>query len=140
MPSQKNQGSDEDKRLALTAISGMGAVLVTVSTATLALSATFLGDLYNGQSRGFLWTGWVLLLVSLLLGLLALGQQINLLAESKLNPRGGLLEYLSLFQLLTVLAGLAFLASFAFDNVTAQKPAKCQQPVVISKALYCPIR
>jgi hypothetical protein len=136
----KNQGADEDKRAALSAIGSMGNVLVTVATASLALSATFLGDLYSGQSRPSLWTGWVLLLVSLLLGLLALGQQINMLAESKLLPRGGSLEVLSLLQLLTVLAGLAFLASFAFDNVTARTPERCKQPVIISKTAYCPVK
>ncbi|UUU24622.1 group II intron maturase-specific domain-containing protein [Streptomyces sp. DSM 40750] len=134
----KNTGNDEDKRLALTAISNMGAVLVTVATATLALSATFPGDLYSGQSRSFLWTGWILLLASLLMGLLALGQQINLLSESKLRPRGGLLEYFSLLQLLSVLVGLVFLASFAFGNVTAKVPERRKRPIIISETMYCP--
>lgn len=122
----------------MVAISGMTTVLTTVSTATLALSATFLGDLYKGQSLTPLWVGWASLAASLVLGFLVMGQQVSLLAESDLRPRRGALEIYALLQLLAMLIGLAFLASFAVDNVTAEEK-KCKQPIVIAKTAYCPV-
>ncbi|MFB7373188.1 hypothetical protein ACFC0D_25450 [Streptomyces sp. NPDC056222] len=136
--SQRNTGSPDDKRAAMLAIISMTTVVSTVSTATLAISATFLGDLYQGQSLTALWVGWALLGVSLILGFLVMGQQVNLLAESDLRPRGGTLEVYAFLQLITVLAGFGFLAAFAVDNVTAEE-RKCKQPIVIAKTVYCPI-
>ena len=111
-----NTGEKEDKKAALTMIGTYATSLLTLATATIALSATFLKNLYQGRDLWALWAAWALLAVSMCAALITLGQNISLLAESDLRPRRGLLEILGLVHLVLVLAGLAFFAFFAVQN------------------------
>ncbi|WAZ20187.1 hypothetical protein STRCI_001286 [Streptomyces cinnabarinus] len=115
---EHNTGEPEDKRAALNTIGTLTNSLITLATGTLALTVALLKSIYGeGDWEWAMWTGWGLLAGSVLLGFVVLGQQISLLAESDLKPRGGLLEWLGLIHLLTVTAGLVLLAIFAQQNV-----------------------
>src|SRR5262249_40939471 len=113
-----NTGGKDDKRAALATIATYTNSLLTLATATIALSATFLKDLYHGQVLWAVLVAWGLLAASMIIAFLALGQNITLFAESDLRPRRGLLEILGLVHLTLVLAGLAFFAFFAVQNST----------------------
>jgi hypothetical protein len=98
--------------------------LLSIATATIALSATFLKNLYEGQFLWALWVAWGLLAASMVAAFITLGQNIGLLAESDLRPRRGLLEILGFVHLVLVLAGLAFFAFFAVQNSTFSTPGQ----------------
>jgi hypothetical protein len=115
---QYNTGDKDDKRAALTMVATYATSLLTLATATIALSATFIKDLYQGQDLWALLMAWGLLAASMVAAFLTLGQNISLLAESDLRPRRGLIEILGLVHLILVLAGLAFFAFFAVQNAT----------------------
>jgi len=117
---QYNAGSEDDLRKALDAISDYIKTLITIATGSVALSATFLANLYHGRAISVLVSAWSVLGISVVFGLVAIGEVIAQLAESSLRPRRGALEYLALLQLLALLAGLALFAWFAVSNVTAK--------------------
>lgn len=116
-----NSGSDDDKRAALKAIGDYTNGLIVLAVGTLALSATLLSNTYAGRSIWTLYAGWASLACSLGIGLLALGQQISMLAESDLRPRRTTLETYSLIQVSLVIGGLVFLGIFAVQNATAHR-------------------
>ena len=93
---QYNTGDKDDKRAALTMVATYATSLLTLATATIALSATFIKDLYQGQDLWALLMAWGLLAASMVAAFLTLGQNISLLAESDLRPRRGLIEILGL--------------------------------------------
>lgn len=113
-----NSGSLDDRRKALDAISDYVKTLITIATGSVALSATFLKDLYHGRALSLLVWAWSLLGASVLFGLVAIGGVVAQLAESDLRPRRGIVEYMALLQLLAALAGLALFAWFAVRNVS----------------------
>jgi hypothetical protein len=108
--------------------------LLTLATGTIALSATFLGNLYRGQDLWTLLVAWALLAASMVVAFLTLGQGISLLAESDLRPRHGLLEGMGLIHLILVLAGLAFFAVFAVQNSTHSAAPKSSPTTTQSTA------
>lgn len=116
----QNSGSADDKRAAMKAIGDYANGLVIVAVGTLALSTSLLGTAYAGRSIWTLYVGWGSLAGSLVAGLLALGEQISMLAKSDLRPRRAALETMSLIQLALVIIGLAFLGYFAVQNVTVR--------------------
>lgn len=118
-----NSGTAEDKRAALASIGIFATSLLTLATAILALSATFLKDLYHGQALGLLIASWIFLTASLVAGTVTLGQQISLLAESDLRPRRSIIELYGLVHFILVLVGLVLFVIFAGINV-ACAPAK----------------
>ena len=111
-----NTGGEEDKRAAHTMIATFVTSLLTLATATITLSATFLQNLYRGQFLWALLVAWGLLAASMLAAFLTLGENISLLAESKLRPRHGRLEGLGLIHFLLVILGLVFFGFFAVTN------------------------
>jgi hypothetical protein len=116
--SQYNQGKEEDRRKALDSIYDYNKTLITLATGTIALSATFLGkDVPHSKGANWLIASWVVLLVSLVIGIIGMGQYISQYAESKLTPRRSGAEYVSLIQILALLGGLACLVYFAVQNV-----------------------
>lgn len=118
MSSEYNQGNDADLRKALDSIYDYNKTLITLATGTIALSATFLGkDLFHGKGVSWLIASWVVLLISIALGIIGLGQYISQYAESQIKPRRSGAEYISLGQVLTLLAGLGCLVYFAVQNV-----------------------
>jgi hypothetical protein len=114
-----NKGSGEDLRKALDAISDYNKTLITIATGTVALTATFLKDLYHGHSINFVVAAWIVLGVSVLAGMISMGDYISQYAETDLRPRRGVAEYASLVQLLCVLTGLGLFGYFAVQNATA---------------------
>ncbi|MBT2491386.1 hypothetical protein J7E96_23250 [Streptomyces sp. ISL-96] len=112
-----NTGIAEDKRAALNSIGTLTNSLITLATGTLALTVALLKNIYGDHLVWAMWLGWGLLAASIFIGVVVLGQQISLLAESALKPRGGLLEWLGLIHLIFVVAGLVFLGFFAAANV-----------------------
>lgn len=117
--SEYNSGDRDDLRKALDAIYDYNKTLITVATGSVALSATFLKDLYQGRSIHLLAISWIVLGVSVLAGMIGMGGYVSQYAESRPRPRRGLPEYASLIQLLGVVVGLSFLAVFAVRNATA---------------------
>lgn len=114
-----NQGSDDDKRAAVSAISDYTKLLITLATGAVALSATFLSQFYRGHwLAGLVWS-WSLLGGSIFFGAIAIGAVISQLAESNVKPRRGALEVLNLAQLLLLLVGVGLFAGFAVANATA---------------------
>jgi hypothetical protein len=93
-------------------------LLVTLATGSIVLSATFLEKFYRGHDRWELIASWTSFGVSVFVGLLVFGQYISQLEAENLKVRRGPLEVLSLIQMATLLAGMAFLALFAVTNVT----------------------
>ena len=92
--------------------------MITLATGTIALSATFLGkDIPHGKSVNWLIASWVVLLVSIVIGIVGMGEYINQYAESKIAPRRSAAEYVSLVQVLALLGGLSCLVYFAVQNV-----------------------
>jgi hypothetical protein len=113
-----NQGADADLRKALDSIYDYGKTLITLATGTVALSATFLGkDLFHGRATSWLIASWISLLVSIVIGIIGMGQYISQYAESDIRPRRSGAEYVSLMQVLTLLAGLVCLVYFAIQNI-----------------------
>jgi hypothetical protein len=113
-----NKGSDEDRRKALDSIYDYNKTLITLATGTVALSATFLGkDLFHGKAVSWLIASWIVLLVSIVIGIVGLGEYISQYAESNIKPRHGTAEIVSLLQILALLAGLALLVYFAVQNI-----------------------
>jgi hypothetical protein len=133
-----NKGSEEDKRAAHTMIATYVTSLLTLATATITLSATFLQNLYRGQVLWALFVAWGVLAGSMVVAFLTLGQNISLLAESDLRPRRGVLEIVGLIHLLMVIIGLAFFAYFAVKNATisaSPRPSSSQHSIGSSQAL-----
>jgi hypothetical protein len=116
--SRYNRGKDEDLRKALDSIYDYNKTLITLATGTIALSATFLGkNVSHSKSVNWLIASWVVLLISIVIGIIGMGQYISQYAESKVAPRRSGAEYVSLFQVLALLGGLACLVYFAVQNV-----------------------
>lgn len=112
-----NQGTDSDLRKALDSIYDYVKTLITLATGTIALSATFLSkDLFNERAASWLVASWIVLLVSILMGIVGMGQYISQYAESDIRPRRSAAEYISLVQVLTLVAGLACLVYFATQS------------------------
>src|SRR3712207_581915 len=108
-----NTGSENDRRKALDSIYDYNKTLITLATGTIALSATFLGEeLYRGVALPFVIWSWATLGMSVLVGVVGLGAYISQYAESDVRPRRGASEYLSLVQVITLLAGLILLGMF----------------------------
>jgi hypothetical protein len=119
-----NKGSIADRKKALDSINDYNKTLITLATGTVALSATFLGtSLYHGASLDSLIASWIVLGVSVFMGLLGLGSYVSQYAESEVKPRRSVLEVFSLLQVLALLAGLGLLGSFAIDNATHSQTA-----------------
>jgi hypothetical protein len=114
-----NQGAGSDLRKALDAVNDYNKTLITIATGTVALTATFLKDLYHGRSINFLVASWSVLGLSVLAGMVSMGDYINQYAETKISPRRGVAEYASLVQFLGVLTGLGLFGYFAVRNATA---------------------
>lgn len=115
---QYNKGNDADLRKALDSIYDYNKTLITLATGTIALSATFLAkDVSHSKSVNWLIASWVVLLISIVIGIIGMGQYINQYAESAVKPRRSGAEYISLFQILALLGGLACLVYFAVQNV-----------------------
>jgi hypothetical protein len=113
-----NTGQPEDLRKALDSFSDYNKLLITIATGTVALSAVFLKDIYKGVALTYLIWSWALLGVSFFLGVVAVGQYINQLAESQIKVRRGLLEVLSLLQFVALMVGLGCFGVFAVQNAT----------------------
>ena len=112
-----NQGNDEDRRKALDSIYDYIKTLITLATGTVALSATFLAkDMPHSNGVRWLVASWIVLGASICAGIIGMGQYIGQYAESNIKPRRSGAEYISLVQVLALLAGLAFLAIFAVVN------------------------
>jgi hypothetical protein len=113
-----NTGTEDDRRRALDSIYDYNKTLITLATGTIALSATFLGrEIPRGGGTAWLVASWVVLLISILLGIVGMGQYINQYAESRIKPRRSGVEYISLAQILILLVGLGCLAYFATQNI-----------------------
>jgi hypothetical protein len=117
--SRYNSGNADDRRKALDSVYEYNKTLITVATGTIALSATFLKDLYAGKALGVLIASWILLALSVFAGMIGMGGYISQYAESDIQPRRALPEFASLAQLLGVVTGLALLGIFAIQNATA---------------------
>jgi hypothetical protein len=114
-----NTGTPEDLRKALEAFAEYNKLLITLATGTVVLSATFLEKFYTGKSLHLLIASWSSLGLSVVLGVITLGESINQLAESRFRIRRGTLEVLSLLQWLSVFAGVGLFAAFVINNVTS---------------------
>jgi hypothetical protein len=113
-----NRGTQSDLRKALDTIYDYNKTLITLATGTIALSATFLDkNLFHGKAAPWLIASWATLLFSILIGIIGMGQYINQYAESRIRPRHSGAEYISLIQVLALLAGLTCLVFFAVQNI-----------------------
>jgi hypothetical protein len=113
-----NKGEEADRRKALDSIYDYIKTLITLATGTIAVSATFLGkDVPHSKSVDWLIASWVVLGISIVIGIVGMGEYINQYAESNIKPRRSFAEVLSFLQVLALLGGLACLAYFAVQNV-----------------------
>lgn len=113
-----NKGNDADKRKALDSIYDYNKTLITLATGTIALSATFLGkDVPHGKEVSWLIASWAVLLLSIIIGIVGMGQYISQYAESDIKPRRSAAEGITLFQMLALVGGLVCLVYFAVQNV-----------------------
>jgi len=120
-----NKGSEQDRRSALQAVAEYTSVLLGLSTGSVVLSATFLDRFYHGEALWLLTSSWSLFALSILLGLLTMGQRIRQLAESELQVRGGSLELTSLLQWTSFLAAVVLFFTFALQNLPTDSSACC---------------
>jgi hypothetical protein len=120
--SEYNKGEPEDRRRALSGAVDYTKLLTTLATGTIVLTATFLGEFYAGHMLSLLIASWAALGLSVLAGLVAFGEYISQLAESKLQVRRGLMEGANLLQWFLLVAGVALFAIFAVSNVTSSPP------------------
>lgn len=131
-----NSGDAADVRKALDSAYDYNKTLITLATATAALSATFLGkDLYYGSHLGTLVTAWVLLGVSMFAGVVGMGGYISQYAESNIKPRRSTVEYSSLVQVLSLMAGLALLA---VQNTSSRTPVPAPSPPSATSQVVSP--
>ncbi|MGW4212045.1 hypothetical protein ACWEIJ_28900 [Lentzea sp. NPDC004789] len=126
-PEGYNSGDTADLRKALDSTYDYNKTLITLATATTALSATFLGkDLYLGSHLGTLIFSWVFLGCSMLAGVVGMGSYISQYAESNIKPRRSAVEYSGLVQVLSLMVGLTLLAVFAVQNTSGRTPVAPQ--------------
>lgn len=123
-----NAGEPSDLRKALDSVYDYNKSLITVATGTVALSATFLKDLYAGEALGLLIAAWTTLGVSVFAGMIGMGAYVSQYAESDLRPRRALPEYASLVQLLAVVVGLCLLGGFAIENARQDFERQSRKP------------
>lgn len=123
-----NAGEPSDLRKALDSVYDYNKALITVATGTVALSATFLKDLYAGEALGLLIAAWTTLGVSVFAGMIGMGAYVSQYAESDLRPRRALPEYASLVQLLAVVVGLCLLGGFAIENARQDFERQSRKP------------
>jgi hypothetical protein len=112
-----NTGDEKDRRHALDGITDFTKLLITLATGTIVLSATFLEKFYKGHSLALLIAAWSTIALSVILGVLALGQAISQFSESDIRPRRSAVEVLNLLQFLAFLAGIVMFSIFAVNNV-----------------------
>jgi hypothetical protein len=95
-------------------------VLITLATGTIALSATLLTR-QTLQYEGWLELAWIGLGISMLAGLWAMGQYITMYLDGNVVkekiPRAS-----NGIQLVALIAGIAFLAAFALQNISLSSP------------------
>jgi hypothetical protein len=119
VPKKYNQGGPTDRREALRTTVAYTTLLTTLATGTIVLSATFLDKFYTGHDIGLLIASWAILGISILAGLVAIGDSVNQFAESTLKVRRSAMEVANLCQFLLLIIGLILFAVFVTSNVTA---------------------
>jgi hypothetical protein len=123
-----NTGKPTDLGKALDSVYDYNKTLITVATGTVALSATFLKDLYVGEALGLVIAAWITLGLSVFAGMVGMGAYVSQYAESDLKPRRALPEYASLVQLLAVVVGLCLLGGFAIKNAEQDSKVPSRTP------------
>lgn len=118
-PSIWNRGTADDRREALSAAVEYAKLLVTLTTGTVVLSATFLDKFYFGTSLWLLLVAWALLGVSILFGLGVQGEYVTRMAESDLTIRHTSMENTTLAQWISGVLGLLLFGLFVALNITA---------------------
>jgi hypothetical protein len=113
-----NTGERQDRREALKGAVDYTKLLTTLATGAVLLSATFLDKFYAGRLIGLLIASWIVLGLSVLAGLIAVGEYISQFAESTLKVRRGMMEVANLFQWFLLVTGIGLLAAFVVANVT----------------------
>lgn len=94
---------------------------ITLASATLVLSGTFLGSVFKGlgeiTGETFLLASWAALLLSVLTGLFSLGRYSTLLHEGQINVEDAWLTWLMRIQQIMLVTGFTLLIVFASSNV-----------------------
>jgi hypothetical protein len=116
--------SGDDQRKAFELADGWAKLIATLASATVALTATFIKDIFPDNdplsSKAYLFGAWAMLLASVLLAPLVLG---SLVSELSANRSAGpdiqspTIRILSILQFLAFFAGLALFAVFVGKNI-----------------------
>jgi outer membrane protein OmpA-like peptidoglycan-associated protein len=98
--------------------------ITTIASATLVLSATFIKDMLSGHttSTGYLWTSWVLLLLTIVAGVFVLGTlaaPLNSGNPNNLDVYSGPIAGAAIAQILLFLLGMGAFILFVVSNVSA---------------------
>lgn len=135
-PKEVNQGCESDRREAMKAANELSKLIITLSTGSFVVSATFLEKFYNGHDLALLIVSWALIGGSTLLGLLAIGNYVSQLAESDLRPRTTMTEWFALGQWVFFLIGIVLFGIFVVQNVKDLKPAPAKPATTTQASAY----
>ncbi|WP_367141232.1 MULTISPECIES: hypothetical protein [Streptomyces] len=140
-PAGRRRAQDLQERYcaALSQIVELTKTLITVSTGTLALSATLLKNFGSDSYLPLLYGAWAALATSTVFGILAILESIGNLARISIkNPvRNNTLQWCNGVQLAALLTGLTLLGIFAVANVN--KPSEKPPPSGIKPTIGPPI-
>jgi outer membrane protein OmpA-like peptidoglycan-associated protein len=120
-------GEDPATKLRLKAfdsVSDWSKQITTIASATLVLSATFIKDMLSGHttSTGYLWTSWVLLLLTIVAGVFVLGTlaaPLNRGNPNNLDVYSVPIACAAIAQILLFLLGMGAFILFVVSNVSA---------------------
>ena len=97
--------------------------VVTIASATLVLSATFVKDMLSGKvvHQGCLTWAWVLLLVAVVSGVFVIGATVASLNKKDLDAFGGMIGWTAIFQVVAFLIGMILFLYFAGANLSVRR-------------------